>query len=72
MIEFYTDENGNEIRIEFSDINDELDVLSVHDREVEVLGWDEDGNEYSAVGMESCGDLVEIYDDTIEPTLEVS
>ena len=72
MVEFYTDENGNEIRIEFSDINDELDVLSVHDREVEVLGWDEDGNEYSAVGMESCGDLVEIYDDTIEPTLEVS
>ena len=66
MVEFYTDENGNEIRIEFSDINDELDVLSVHDREVEVLGWDEDGNEYSAVGMESCGDLVEIYDDTIE------
>ena len=30
--------------------------------------WDSDGNEYSAVGMESCGDLVEIYDDTIEPT----
>ena len=67
-VEFYTDENGNEIRIEFSDIIDEYDVLSIHDREVEVLGWDSDGNEYSAVGMESCGDLVEIYDDTIEPT----
>ena len=68
MIEFYSDDNGNEIRIEFSDIIDEYDVLSIHDREVEVFGWDSDGNEYSAVGMESCGDLVEIYDDTIEPT----
>ena len=51
--------------IEFSEI---VDVYDNHgyDREVEVLGYDEVGNEYAAVGMESVGELVEIYEDTIE------
>ena len=51
--------------IEFSEI---VDVYDIHgyDREVEVLGYDEAGNEYAAVGMESVGELVEIYEDTIE------
>jgi len=51
--------------ITFSEI---VDVYDNHgyDREVEVLGYDEAGNEYSAVGMESVGELVEIYEDTIE------
>ena len=51
--------------IEFSEI---VDVYDNHgyDREVEVLGYDEAGNEYAAVGMESVGELVEIYEDTIE------
>ena len=66
MVEFYTDENGNEIRIEFDEIVQELDVIDCYDRDVEVLGYDEDGNEYSAVGMESCGEMVEIYEDSIE------
>ena len=50
--------------IEFSEI---VDVYDNHgyDREVEVLGYDEAGNEYAAVGMESVGELVEIYEDTI-------
>ena len=51
--------------ITFSEI---VDVYDIHgyDREVEVLGYDEAGNEYAAVGMESVGELVEIYEDTIE------
>ena len=51
--------------IEFSEI---VDVYDNHgyDREVEVLGYDEAGNEYAAIGMESVGELVEIYEDTIE------
>ena len=51
--------------IEFSEI---VDVYDNHgyDREVEVLGYDDVGNEYIAVGMESVGELVEIYEDTIE------
>ena len=48
--------------------NDIVDVYDDHgyDREVEVLGYDEAGNEYTAVGMESVGELVEIYEDTIK------
>ena len=51
--------------ITFSEI---VDVYDNHgyDREVEVLGYDDVGNEYTAVGMESVGELVEIYEDTIE------
>ena len=51
--------------ITFSEI---VDVYDNHgyDREVEVLGYDDVGNEYIAVGMESVGELVEIYEDTIE------
>ena len=51
--------------ITFSEI---VDVYDIHgyDREVEVLGYDKAGNEYAAVGMESVGELVEIYEDTIE------
>ena len=52
--------------IEFSEIVDVYDTHGPQDREVEILGWDKDGVEYAAVGMESCGELVEIYEDTIE------
>ena len=51
--------------ITFSEIVDVYDIHG-HDREVEVLGYDDVGNEYLAVGMESVGELVEIYEDTIE------
>ena len=45
-----------------------VDVYDNHgyDREVEVLGYDEAGNEYSACAMESVGELVEVFEDTIE------
>ena len=52
--------------IKFSEVVDVLDVIDVHDNEVEVIGYDECDNEYSAVGMESDGELVEVYEDTIE------
>jgi hypothetical protein len=51
--------------ITFSEVVDVCDNHG-HDREVEVLGYDEAGNEYTAVGVESVGELVEIYEDTIE------
>ena len=52
--------------LKFSEVVDVLDVIDVHDKEVEVIGYDNDGNEYSAVGMESDGELVEVDEDTIE------
>ncbi len=52
--------------IEFDEIVDVYDTHGLHDKEVEILGYDKDGVEYAAVGMESCGELVEIYEDTIE------
>ena len=52
--------------IKFIEVVDVLDEIDVHDKEVEVLGYDNDGVEYSAVGMESDENLVEIDEDTIE------
>ena len=52
--------------IEFSEVVDVLGEIDVYDKEVEVIGYDEFGNEYSAVGMESDGKLVEVYEDTVE------
>ena len=54
--------------IEFSenDVVDVLEVISCYDKSVEVLGYDKDNNEYSAIGFLSCGELVEVDEDTIE------
>ena len=60
--------NGN--NVEFDEVVQELDVIDCYDREVEVVGYDENGNEYTAVGMESCGELVEIDEDSVEPNVE--
>ena len=56
--------------IDFTEIVDVYDTHG-HDREVEVLGFDKAGNEYSACAMESVGELVEIYEDTIELSSKV-
>jgi len=62
----------NGIKIEFDEeVVQVLDVLSVHDRDVEILGYDKNGNEYSAVANESCGEIVEIDTDSIEPTTDL-
>ena len=51
--------------IDFTEIVDVYDTHG-HDREVEILGCDlETGAEYSAVAMESCGEIVEVFEDTI-------
>ena len=52
--------------IEFDEIVDVYDTHGPHDREVEILGCNKDGVEYAAVAMESCGEIVEIYEDTVE------
>lgn len=53
--------------IDFDEIVDVYDTHGPHDREVEILGYNnETGIEYAAVAMESCGEIVEIYEDTIE------
>ncbi len=56
--------NGN--NVEFDEIGQTLDVLDCYDAEVEVLGTDNNDVEYSAVGIVSCGELVEIDEDSIE------
>ena len=55
----------NGLSFDESDVIEELEVIDSYDRSVEVLGYDADGNEYSAVGMMSCDELVEIYEDSI-------
>ena len=52
--------------INWNEKGDDLDVLDCYDKEIEVFGEDEAGNEYSAVAMESCGDIVGIDKESIE------
>ncbi len=52
--------------IEFTEVVDVLDVIDCHDQDVEIRGWDDEGVEWSAVATESCGEIVDIYEDTIE------
>ena len=56
--------------INWNEKGDDLDVLDCYDAEVEVLGTDENGVEYSAVGIVSCDELVEIDEDSVEPNVE--
>ena len=39
-------------------------------KEVEVIGFDDNGVEYSAIGIEDCDEIVEIDEDTIECELD--
>ena len=45
---------------------EDLDVIDCYDKEVEVFGEDDAGNEYTATGMDSCGEVVDIDRDSIE------
>ena len=54
------------IKIEFDDIVDEFDSHGPYCIEVEALGEDDDGVEYSAIGIHDCEDITEIEEDTIE------
>ena len=61
------DYNGTNVEFDESDVIETLDVIDCYDSEVEVLGYDSDGVEYSAVGMLSCDELVEIDEDSVWP-----
>ena len=52
--------------INFDEIGETLDVLDCYDSDVEVFGTDENGVEYSAVGVYSCDQLVDIDEGSIE------
>lgn len=47
------------------EILEDLEILSVHDKSVALVGYDEEGNEYTATGTVSCDELVEVEE--IEP-----
>ena len=57
--------NGTTIEFDESDITETLSEIDCYDSEVEVLGYDEYGVEYTAVGSLSCDELVEIDEDSI-------
>ena len=59
------DYNGVSVSFDESDVTDVLTEIDCYDSEVEVLGYDADGNEYEAIASMSCDELVEIYEDTI-------
>ena len=59
------DYNGVSVSFDESDVTDVLTEIDCYDSEVEVLGYDADGNEYEAIGCVSCDELVEIYEDSI-------
>jgi len=61
------DYNGTNVKFDKSNVIDTLDVIDCYDSNVEVLGYDTAGNEYSAVGMISCDELVEIDEDSVWP-----
>ena len=61
------DYNGVSVSFDESDVIDTLDVIDNYDSEVEVLGYDEYGVEYTAIGSVSCDELVEIDEESVWP-----
>ena len=53
-------------KIEFEEVVDVFDVHGPYCMEVEAIGEDDDGVEYSAIGMYDGEDITEIEEDTIE------
>ena len=52
--------------ITFTEVVEVLDVIDCYDRDVLVEGEDGEGVVYQAVGVESCGEIVDIDEDTID------
>ena len=52
--------------VKFDDVVDEFDSHGPYCIEVEALGTDDDGIEYSAIGIHDGEDITEIEEDTIE------
>ena len=61
------DYNGVGVEFDESDVTEVLTEIDCYDSEVEILGYDTDGNEYSAIGCVSCDELVEVYEDSVWP-----
>ena len=59
------DYNGTTVEFDESDITETLNEIDCYDSNVVVLGYDADGNEYEAIASMSCGELVEICEDSI-------
>ena len=57
--------NGTTVEFDESDVTETLTDVNCYDSEVVVMGYDADGNEYEAIAMMSCDELVEIYEDSI-------
>ena len=52
--------------VEFDEVVDTFDVHGPYCKEVEVLGTDDDGVEYSAIGMYEFDEVTDVEEDTIE------
>ena len=59
------DYNGTIIEFDESDVIETIEEIDCYDSEVVVEGYDADGNEYEAIASMSCGELVEIDEDSI-------
>ena len=59
------DFNGKKVYFN-GEINDTFDEHGPYCKEVEVLGTDDDGVEYSAIGLYEFDEVTEIEEDTIE------
>ena len=57
--------NGTTVEFDESDVTETLNEIDCYDSEVVVEGYGADGNEYEAICMMSCGELVEIDEDSI-------
>ena len=57
--------NGTTVEFDESDVTETLNEIDCYDSEVVVEGYDSDNVVYEAIGMMSCGELVEIYEDSI-------
>ena len=57
--------NGTTIEFDESDVIETIEEIDCYDSEVVVEGYDTDGNEYEAIASMSCGELVEIDEDSI-------
>ena len=59
------DFNGKDVYFN-GEINDIFDTHGPYDMEVEAIGEDNDGVEYSAIGTYDGEDIIDIEEDTIE------
>ena len=57
-------------KIDFNEVTDVFDEHGPYCKEGEGIGCDDNGVEYSAIGIEDCDEIVEIDEETIECELD--